>query len=165
MASAGKPPPRPDHRPESAGPVRPAGLARGDLADGGYAVSVICPKAKGYTASFERLEGVDIYRYALPIAAQGAVGFVMEFAWCFLRAFMKSVRVAVVGRGFDVIHACNPPETYWLSLGSGACSSVSACSTIICRPRCTPPSSAVMRADVHGAAVPRAHDLPGPPTW
>ena len=27
---------------------------------------------------------------------------------------MKSVRVAVAGRGFDVIHACNPPETYWL---------------------------------------------------
>ena len=27
---------------------------------------------------------------------------------------MKSVRVAVAGRGFDVIHACNPPETFWL---------------------------------------------------
>jgi glycosyltransferase involved in cell wall biosynthesis len=38
----------------------------------------------------------------------------MEFAWCFLRTFMKSVRVATVGRGFDVIHACNPPETFWL---------------------------------------------------
>ena len=84
------------------------------LTAAGYAVSVICPKAKGYTASFETLEGVDIYRYGLPIAAQGAVGFVMEFAWCFLRAFMKSVRVAAAGRGFDVIHACNPPETYWL---------------------------------------------------
>ena len=84
------------------------------LTAAGYAVSVICPKAKGYTASFETMEGVDIYRYELPIAAQGAIGFVMEFAWCFLRAFMKSVRVAVAGRAFDVIHACNPPETYWL---------------------------------------------------
>jgi glycosyltransferase involved in cell wall biosynthesis len=26
---------------------------------------------------------------------------------------MKSVRVAVTGRGFDVLHVCNPPETYW----------------------------------------------------
>jgi glycosyltransferase involved in cell wall biosynthesis len=26
---------------------------------------------------------------------------------------MKSVRVAVTGRGFDVIQACNPPETFW----------------------------------------------------
>jgi glycosyltransferase involved in cell wall biosynthesis len=84
------------------------------LAEAGYAVSVICPKAKGYTASFEQLEGVDIHRYGLPIDAHGAVGFVVEFAWCFLRSFMKSVRVALAGRGFDVIHACNPPETYWL---------------------------------------------------
>ena len=27
---------------------------------------------------------------------------------------MKSVRIAVAGRGFDAIHACNPPETFWL---------------------------------------------------
>ena len=84
------------------------------LTAAGYAVSVICPKAKGYTASFETLEGVDIYRYDLPVDAQGAAGFALEFAWCFLRSFIKSVRVAVAGRGFDVIHACNPPETYWL---------------------------------------------------
>jgi glycosyltransferase involved in cell wall biosynthesis len=84
------------------------------LTEAGYAVSVICPKAKGHTASFETLEGVDIYRYALPIDASGAAGFALEFAWCFLRSFMKSVEVAVAGRGFDVIHACNPPETYWL---------------------------------------------------
>lgn len=84
------------------------------LTNAGYAVSVICPKAKGYNECFERLEGVDIYRYGLPIDAQGALGFVLEFAWCFLRTFMKSVRIAVAGRGFDVIHACNPPETFWL---------------------------------------------------
>jgi glycosyltransferase involved in cell wall biosynthesis len=84
------------------------------LTEAGYAVSVICPKAKGYTASFERLEGVDIHRYGLPIDAHGAVGFVVEFAWCFLRSFMKSVRIALAARGFDVVHACNPPETYWM---------------------------------------------------
>jgi glycosyltransferase involved in cell wall biosynthesis len=84
------------------------------LTAAGYAVSVICPKAKGYNEAFEKLEGVDIYRYGLPIDAKGALGFVMEFAWCFLRTFMKSVRVAFAGRGFDVIHACNPPETFWL---------------------------------------------------
>jgi glycosyltransferase involved in cell wall biosynthesis len=89
-------------------------LEASSLTEAGYAVSVICPKAKGYTASFERLEGVDIHRYGLPIDAHGAVGFVVEFAWCFLRSFMKSVRIALAGRGFDVIHACNPPETFWL---------------------------------------------------
>ena len=26
---------------------------------------------------------------------------------------MKSIRIAALGRGFDAIHACNPPETFW----------------------------------------------------
>ncbi len=84
------------------------------LTKAGYRVSVICPKAKGFNESFETLEGVDIHRYALPFEAQGALGFILEFAWSFLRTAMKSVRVAVQGPGFDVIHACNPPETFWL---------------------------------------------------
>lgn len=84
------------------------------LTDKGYVVSVICPKAKGFDKSFETINGIDIYRYALPIDAQGAIGFIIEFAWCYLRTLMKSLRVAILGRGFDVIHACNPPETYWL---------------------------------------------------
>jgi hypothetical protein len=79
----------------------------------GYRVSVICPKAKGFTRSFEVLEEVHIHRYGLPVDAQGALGFVAEFLWCFVRTAMKSVRVAVAGRGFDVLHVCNPPETYW----------------------------------------------------
>jgi len=83
------------------------------LAQAGYQVSVICPKAKGFNASFEHLDGVDIYRYHLPVDADGALGFVLEFVWCFIRTAMKAVRVATRGRGFDVVHLCNPPETYW----------------------------------------------------
>jgi glycosyltransferase involved in cell wall biosynthesis len=84
------------------------------LTRAGYQVSVICPKAKGFDASFEVLEGVDIYRYGVPIDAEGPLGFAVEFAWCFVRTAMKSLRVSVLGRGFDVLQACNPPETYWL---------------------------------------------------
>jgi glycosyltransferase involved in cell wall biosynthesis len=83
------------------------------LAEAGYLVSVISPKAKGYTASFEVLEDVHIYRYGLPVEASGAVGFVMEFLWCFLHTTLKTARVALRGRGFDVLHVCNPPEIYW----------------------------------------------------
>jgi len=83
------------------------------LARAGYRVSVICPKARGFTRSFEVLEDVHIHRYGLPVDAQGALGFVAEFLWCFVRTAMKTIRVAVVGRGFDVLHVCNPPETYW----------------------------------------------------
>jgi glycosyltransferase involved in cell wall biosynthesis len=83
------------------------------LARSGYDVSVICPKAKGFNASFEVLEDVHIYRYPLPVDAQGALGFIAEFLWCFLRTAGKTLRVALRGRGFDVLHVCNPPETYW----------------------------------------------------
>jgi glycosyltransferase involved in cell wall biosynthesis len=84
------------------------------LSGAGYAVSVICPKFKGYERSYECLEDIDIYRYALPVKAEGPFGFVAEFAWCFIRTAMRSATVALRGRGFDVIQACNPPETYWL---------------------------------------------------
>ena len=97
----------------------------------GYRVSVICPKAKGFNRSFEVLEDVHIYRYALPVNAQGALGFVAEFLVRFCTA-MKSVRVAVAGRGFDVLHVCNPPETYW-PLGR-SCSASDSCSTTTTRP-------------------------------
>jgi glycosyltransferase involved in cell wall biosynthesis len=83
------------------------------LVRAGYGVSVICPKAKGFIASRETLEAVDIYRYSLPFEANGALGFIAEFAWCLAWTFFLSIRVAVMGRGFDVLHVCNPPETYW----------------------------------------------------
>lgn len=80
----------------------------------GYVISVICPKAAGFTRSYERLEGVDIYRYSLPFEAYGPLSYVAEFTWCFIMAALLSLKVQLFGRGFDVLHACNPPETYWL---------------------------------------------------
>jgi glycosyltransferase involved in cell wall biosynthesis len=56
---------------------------------------------------------VHIYRYGLPVDAEGPLGFVTEFAWCFVRTAMKTLRVSLLGRGFDVLQVCNPPETYW----------------------------------------------------
>ncbi len=84
------------------------------LARHGDRVSVICPKAKGFDASREIIEDIEIYRYAVPVDAQGAFGFAFEFAWCFVRTALLSLRVACFGRGFDVLHACNPPDTFWL---------------------------------------------------
>ncbi len=84
------------------------------LTEAGYRVSVVCPKAKGFNAGHEVLEGIEIFRYALPFDASSKLGFAAEFAWCFLLSFLLSLRVALLGRGFDVLHVCNPPETYWL---------------------------------------------------
>ncbi len=84
------------------------------LTRNGYDVSVICPKAKGFTKGFEQLEGIDIYRYGIPIDASGAVGFALEFLWCLVATTILSLRIALFGRGFDVLHACNPPDTFWM---------------------------------------------------
>ena len=37
------------------------------LKDNGAKVSIICPKMKDYTASYEVLNGIEIYRHSLPI--------------------------------------------------------------------------------------------------
>ena len=83
------------------------------LTENGWQVSVICPQAKGFDRPFEKLEGVDIYRYRLPNFGEGAGGFVKEFLWCFLQTGRLLWKVLYQGKGYDVLHACNPPETFW----------------------------------------------------
>ena len=82
------------------------------LAKNGYGVSVICPKMKAFNRGFEELESVAIHRYPLPFDGESKLAFIAEFVWCFVATALLSVRVAL-GRGFDVLHVCNPPEIYW----------------------------------------------------
>jgi glycosyltransferase involved in cell wall biosynthesis len=83
------------------------------LSKAGYQVSVICPKMKGFNESRETFEGIEIYRYRQPFDPKSRLGFVAENLLALVSTFLLTLRVAVSGRGFDVIHACNPPETYW----------------------------------------------------
>ncbi|WP_231945547.1 glycosyltransferase family 4 protein [Agrococcus carbonis] len=78
----------------------------------GYRVSVICPQGPGDPA-FRRLDGVDIHAYAPAPEAAGLVGYAWEFAYSWMRTAALSLRVRRRGR-FDVLQACNPPDTYWL---------------------------------------------------
>ena len=84
------------------------------LARHGAQVTVICPKGRGFSKAHEVVEGVAIYRYPLPFDPSGAAGFAAEFAWCFVATTLLSLWVALFGRGLDVLHACNPPDTFWL---------------------------------------------------
>jgi glycosyltransferase involved in cell wall biosynthesis len=83
------------------------------LTAAGYSVSIISPKAKGYEKSFERIDGIDIHRHALPREADGAFGYLLEYGVALCMEFWLSLKV-LFGRGFDVIHACNPPDTIFL---------------------------------------------------
>jgi|GEM_PF-53507 len=79
----------------------------------GYQVSIICPKGKGATESFVEIDDIRIYRYTAWEAKKGALAFAVEFSWCWLRTFLLTIKV-LFRDGFDVIHACNPPDTFWL---------------------------------------------------
>jgi glycosyltransferase involved in cell wall biosynthesis len=92
---------------------RRAWLHATTLAKNGYAVSFVCPKGRGYNASREELDGVDIYRYWRPVEGEGKLAFIAESLWCFCATFLLSLRVQLFGRGFDILHVCNPPEIYW----------------------------------------------------
>jgi glycosyltransferase involved in cell wall biosynthesis len=83
------------------------------LRDAGYTVSIICPTGKGYEKKFEEIGGIHIWRYPLPVEANGALGYLAEYAIALSWTFVLSCRV-LFGRGFDVIHACNPPDLFFL---------------------------------------------------
>lgn len=82
------------------------------LVAAGFDVSVIAPRGPG-DAPYEELEGVRLHRYEPPPEPRGKLGFFREFAYCWLQTFRLTLRVARNG-GFDVIQACNPPDTYFL---------------------------------------------------
>ncbi|WP_370545462.1 glycosyltransferase family 4 protein [Caulobacter sp. 17J80-11] len=83
------------------------------LRDAGWRVSVICPATDKYPVRFERLEGIDVWRHPLPLEADGKFAFLVEY----LAALFHEARLLVKvwrGAGFDVIHACNPPDLIFL---------------------------------------------------
>ncbi|MFC3109213.1 glycosyltransferase family 4 protein [Undibacterium arcticum] len=79
----------------------------------GYEVSIICPTGKGYEKTYEVIEGVHIYRYDLLLEAKGAIGYLMEYSLALFHTFRLTWKVHFE-RGFDVIHACNPPDLFFL---------------------------------------------------
>ncbi|HML39034.1 MAG TPA: glycosyltransferase family 4 protein, partial [Bacillota bacterium] len=83
------------------------------LHDAGYTVSIICPTGKGYEKHYEEIEGVHIYRYDLPLEAEGTKGYALEYGAALWHTFRLAWKVRRE-RGFDVIHACNPPDLLFL---------------------------------------------------
>jgi glycosyltransferase involved in cell wall biosynthesis len=81
------------------------------LVAAGYRVSVICPRGEQDT-TFEELETVRIHRYAPPPPAGGLLSYGWEFAHCWVRTSILAWRIFRRDR-FDVIQACNPPDTYF----------------------------------------------------
>ncbi len=83
------------------------------LRDAGYGVSIICPTGRGCEKKFEAIDGIDIWRYALLNEAEGAAGYAVEYFAALSWSFVLSLRV-LLSKGFDVVHACNPPDLFFL---------------------------------------------------
>ena len=83
------------------------------LRDSGYEVSIICPTGKGFEKRFEIVEGIHIYRHNLPLEAEGAIGYLIEYSAALFWEFTLAFKVLFT-RGFDAIHACNPPDLIFL---------------------------------------------------
>ena len=83
------------------------------LKDAGYRVSIICPTGKGYEKHHEEIDGIAIYRYRLPMEAEGAKGYAIEYSAALFHTFRLAWKVLFT-RGFDAIHACNPPDLFFL---------------------------------------------------
>jgi glycosyltransferase involved in cell wall biosynthesis len=83
------------------------------LRKAGYEVSVICPRGPFAQAPFETIDGIEVYRHPLPIQAKGKLAYLAEYSSALFWEFAYSLRV-FWGKGFDVIHACNPPDLIFL---------------------------------------------------
>lgn len=86
------------------------------LHEAGYTVSIVCPKGGKYTATYEVLEGIHIFRHPLPIEADGALGYALEYSWALAWEFALSLK-AYWKVGFDAVQACNPPDLLFLIAG------------------------------------------------
>jgi glycosyltransferase involved in cell wall biosynthesis len=82
------------------------------LRQAGFTVSVICPRREG-EAAHEELEGVRLHRYRQPPESRSKLGFLYEYGYSWVRTAGLTVRLLVT-EGFDVLQACNPPDSYFL---------------------------------------------------
>jgi glycosyltransferase involved in cell wall biosynthesis len=80
------------------------------LQDAGYKVSVISPKGIGTDReSFTRIDGIAIYRYAIPQANGSFPSYMLEYGVALLMSLWLMVRV-LFREGYSVIQICNPPD-------------------------------------------------------
>jgi glycosyltransferase involved in cell wall biosynthesis len=81
------------------------------LRDAGWDVHVICPRGTGRdTEPYVELDSVKIHRYPLRSATGGPQGYLKEYG----SALWHTARLARKVGPVDVVHACNPPDLFFL---------------------------------------------------
>ena len=81
------------------------------LRDAGWEVHVICPQGtKRDTEREVEIDGVRIHRYPLKAAVGGPAGYLLEYGSALWHTYRLARRIGPV----DVVHACNPPDLFFL---------------------------------------------------
>jgi glycosyltransferase involved in cell wall biosynthesis len=83
------------------------------LCEAGYAVTVLCPRAKGFTKGHEVIDGVHVYRHPMPKEGNTPFGYLWEYSWGLFWEFLYAWYIYMT-RGFHVIQGCNPPDDIFL---------------------------------------------------
>lgn len=83
------------------------------LVAAGYEVSIICPTGVGCEKKYEVLQGIHIFRHSLVLEAKGPLGYLLEYGEALFWEWVLTFKV-LFRRGFDVIHACNPPDLIFI---------------------------------------------------
>ena len=79
----------------------------------GFQVCIICPKGETRDQEpYVYLDGIHIYRYRLSTTINRSSDYIKEYGIAMLMTFLLSLRV-LFRHGFDVIHAANPPDTFF----------------------------------------------------
>jgi glycosyltransferase involved in cell wall biosynthesis len=81
------------------------------LRDAGWQVHVICPQGtKRDTEAYAEIDGIKIHRYPLTAATGGPQGYVKEYGSALWHTWRLARKIGPV----DVVHACNPPDLFYL---------------------------------------------------
>jgi glycosyltransferase involved in cell wall biosynthesis len=83
------------------------------LRGAGMEVAMLCPRGKGYEASYECLKGIHIYRHPFPVEAGRPLEYLVEYGLSLLLEFFYSLKIYRRVK-FEVIHVSNPPDLLFL---------------------------------------------------
>jgi len=83
------------------------------LHNAGYEVTVLCPRGKGYTKSYEVLDNIRVYRHPVPPEGNSTFSYVWEYGWALFWEFLYTWWI-FLRHGFHVIQGCNPPDDIFL---------------------------------------------------
>ena len=83
------------------------------LNEGGYQVTVLCPRAKGYMDGHVVLNGINIYRHPTTKEGNDLFGYLWEYGWALFWEITYALWI-YMKHGFEIIQGCNPPDNIFL---------------------------------------------------